>query len=172
MKLPGFLALLLMVLGCAADPPRIELAPGVDFSAYETFALLPPTRPTGDRTVRHLERGLRNELTDRGLLETGPTAADLRLSFDIEARGKTRVTNWDPDTGFRTDPQLRDVPLTMGLRGLLVVQAYDPARDLVVWRATASTDTFSGRATEESTRRMANKVLATLPVGLDPAERP
>lgn len=172
----GLLATIMLLglgaAGCAADPPEIELVRGIDFGVYRTFALIPPASASGDRTVRHLERGLRDELVDRGLQETGPTAADLRISFDIQAHGKTRITNWDPDTGWRTDPLLRDVPLTMGLQGLLVVEAYDPALDLRVWRATASTDAFAGRTTEDSTRRMANEVLATLPVGLEPAERP
>jgi hypothetical protein len=135
-----FAILLLACAGCRtpSETPHARNDPGADFTAYHTFALLPPaTGPgldadTAKAVVEAAESSAREALRSAGYTEVGRESADLVFYLHGKALAPVAVTDWGYEPALSTfGISSAEVSKTSNSR--LFVEAYDNRTKRQVW---------------------------------------
>src|SRR5688572_22050844 len=156
MRTLSLLPLLLALAVCVAKyDVRTDSDPAIDFSAYQSFAIPPRTKPDTPDVLdnslmrKRLEGMFVKELNGHGLAAAAdPATADLLVRYWITTEAKTDISTVPsggpsgygygspyPYWGGRWGPMYQDVIVRDYTEGTLVLDLVDRQRDELVWRA-------------------------------------
>jgi hypothetical protein len=130
---PALVPALALVSGCATMHIHSQVAPETDLGHYHAYAWL-PTSKGGPETVldQQIRSSLRQPLTQRGLREAPPDAADFLIGYRVLQEHKVTIADWGngiygwaPDVVAYTD-------------GTLIVDFIDPKTNRIFWRGSAT----------------------------------
>jgi hypothetical protein len=143
---------------CSSITAHADFEEGLDFSTFETFFLAAPptTAPVGlpgysEIRGREINARLAQALEGKGYLRSDEEQADLVISFSLAGElredvrssgsvsmGVTRYHGWYGANWY--EPNLYTVSY---VRGTLVVDAFDRARERIVWHGWSSVSVYS-----------------------------
>lgn len=147
--------LVLAALGCAAVEVTTEVAPGVDFSRFETYALLPPSG--GDPQVRDaVARALEKQLAARGFRAADLARADLSVDFRASATPVAEAR----DIGFPGDAT---IVIEHEIESTLTIDVREARSGNRIWRGTGQVDIGRARGVEQAANEAVEAVLADFP---------
>ena len=182
MALPVLLPLTGALPGCATAPsrPQTQLAPGVDFTAYESFAWL--EADAGDDPLRILDVNIRSaieaELTKRGYRKVDADA-DLLVEHEFATEDKLRTSPVRVGIGMGRYGGHVGGSVGMGTPGIssyeegrLVIHVIDAARKQEVWTGTIAGKVDPAKLDAAEVGRVVGLTLADFPARtpLVPAE--
>jgi hypothetical protein len=135
-----FTILLLACAGCRtpSEPLHARNDPAVDFTAYRTFALLPPTtKPnldagTAKAVVEAAEKGARDALQNAGYTETRREDADIVFYVHGKVLAPVAVTDWDYQPALSTFGTTA-AQVSENSKSHLFVEGYDNRTKRQVW---------------------------------------
>jgi Domain of unknown function (DUF4136) len=155
MKTPIRLALAALALvslaGCASKTSlMVEQKPGVDWTKYQTFAVLPMTEtlPGGSKTIIDAVLPAIHDSISRGFVAKGykeapPEKADVVINVTAGWLPKVNVTNWNYVPGYVGSSwygSYTDFALSTGMvqvdtfeQGRLALQTYDARTREMIW---------------------------------------
>jgi hypothetical protein len=153
--LPEALVLVVVVVGaCSGVKVRTDYEPGTDFSAYRTYAWLPPT-PTVDASellIERVRRAVDEELAARGMEKVAEEDAALRISERVSVVEKIQVN--DPYYAYNQFDTYEE--------GTLLIDFVDAATHKLVWRGTGQSRLRDYKTPEERDQRVQEVVRAIL----------
>lgn len=163
------LLLVTLLYGCDT-PPRVRTAfdHRVDFSAYETFAMMHPNRPVPSAggvdpfTLHRMRQMTFAVLKQHGLEPAAYTEAQLRVVVFAEPQLRTEVipaSTWTPYPRHYYGPEVRTFETVV-----LEVHILDAPRGAVLWYGKAETIT-GAEATDDELWPLVQAVLAEFPPG-------
>jgi hypothetical protein len=164
----------LLLAACAsAVSVNSDWSPSADFSAFETFAWLPPAQddgagPASDPIMdERIRMSIESELVDRGMQKVSE-GADLMVGYQITTRTnvsyRTTGTTWGRAgwggwgggvTTMRTTPVYSQA-------GTLLIRFYETHDKSLVWHGSGQTDMRHISDTRERQQRIDELVRRTL----------
>jgi hypothetical protein len=165
-------AVLILTTGVGAQKVKVEYDRTADFGGYRTYSWaepLPDVSPGLALTNLQLfERRLRTAvdeiLKNKGYaLVTGETAADLRLSYqiDLDLRQTTQSLNpGGPQTGTKFDPTW----VVSRMEGTLYLDIRDMAAQKKIWQGV-TTAVIDSKKQEDRIRNVTRKMFGNFPPG-------
>jgi hypothetical protein len=170
------LALFLLILsGCSSLKVQTDYDPNADLGAPKTFAVVHKTVEGEDTlTSDRIVAALKNELTQKGYVESPQENADFYLLFHTGVTSKTRIdTDYQyvdmyPYTygyGYRTVavPRTRTYSYE---EAKLIVDAVVPKKNKIIWRGTAVDYLKTMKTPQEKTayiNRVVKELLKSFP---------
>lgn len=142
-----------------AARPQIssDTAPGVNFSAYKTYAWVNPLPPGGMDPVafERIRSAIEADLFGRGYQKADP--GDLSLILSVGAREKTQFESWGR-FGLQTD-------VYQYTQGMLSLDAFDTKTKQAVWHGQASETINPNKPDQGAVAEAINKLIAKFPPG-------
>jgi hypothetical protein len=132
-----------------------DVAPGVNFGAYKTFAVVSATVPSGmdpvayQRIVADVLAGLSN----KGYQKADP--GDLSLILSVGAQNKADIESWGV-RGLRTD-------VYQYTEGKLSVDAFDTKTKQAVWHGQASETINPNKSNPAAIDKAVSKLMEKFP---------
>lgn len=133
--------------GCSSVAVHSDAAPGVDFSAYHTFAQAPPPKTANanlpgysEITGDHIQAAIAHELETKGFSSAPVDKADLLVAFSINGQRRTDIESaggfgwyggWGGDT--------YTVNYT---EGTLIIDIFDAHKKSLIWHAYGQTNIY------------------------------
>jgi hypothetical protein len=163
-----------LLVGCATVDVRTDWDPAVDFSGFETFALMEDDGPSmGQLIERRIQAAVVEELESKGLrrLETTENA-DLAIGLQVATQNRrsyrTVSTGWSAH-GYRRGrhgPHSRTMSSTTSTRttsreftvGALVIAIFDGESKNLAWQGSGSRRLDSSGGPERSEQRIRDAV--------------
>lgn len=163
---------------CTSITAEADFEEGLDFSVFETFYLAPPptTAPVGlpgysEIRGRELNERLATALEAKGYRRVEEEGADLVVSFTLAgelredvrssggvAFGAPRYRGWYGATWY--EPSLYTVSY---VKGTLVVDAFDRARERIVWHGWSSVSLYSESDAASKTDAVIEAIMERFP---------
>ena len=163
---------------CTSITANADFEEGLDFSTFETFYLAAPptTAPVGlpgysEIRGRELNERLARALEAKGYVRSAEEQADLVVSFSLAgelredvrssgsvAFGTMRYHGWYGATWY--EPSLYTVSY---VKGTLVVDAFDRARERIVWHGWSSVSLYSERDAASKVEDVIEAVMERFP---------
>ena len=190
MKLIYSIAIGLLVLlgGCAGNPPVIDYDPSANFASWKTYAFIsdhPLFRAPDSPPGSPLLEGRLMQITDDTLQQKGfvkvddPEQADFAISFTVGARDKIQVHSypepyrpyygaWGWGGPYYAGAPRSSVDVQQYTEGTLAIDIYDVAEHDPAWHGVATkriTDSMRRNPTEALTE-IVNSILADFPPGV------
>ncbi|MBK1880680.1 DUF4136 domain-containing protein [Pelagicoccus mobilis] len=178
----GLLLLALGLLTGCQTGPKIsdELNPDTDFSAFQSFALLPLPKdiPGADpgailRYGKAAQDGLRDALTGKGYTEAELAQADIAVHLKASLVPKIEITDWGYDYGYygRRGYWGRGYPYSMGRdidvdsydEGTIVIELFDNKTKQLVWVGWATGRKKSKPMEQADLKALIAEIITTLP---------
>jgi len=163
-----------LLVSCSTVDVRTDWDRAVDFSLFETFALLENSEPSISQLIdRRIRAAVIEELTSKGLrqLET-PEGADLAIGFQVATQNRrsyrTVSSGWRA-SGYRHrqgrsgwHDQTTTVTTTTRVReytvGALVIAIFDNDSNDLAWQGSGSRRIDSSGGPEQSEERIRDTV--------------
>ena len=154
----------LVPLALEAQTVKIDFDKQADFSRYKTFAWSESQEPAPNAANHvRITRAVEAELVGHGLVKAESGAPDLKVRYvgkvEAKLRGSSYSTgsNWQP-TDLRTMVDIKKVK-----EGTLIVELYDQATRLLVWRSVATGPPGSPDQIEPQIQAFVKKSFADFP---------
>lgn len=182
----GFLILLgpVLLAGCAT-PVKTEHEPGTDFTAYQSFAWVPPERdqvrePIFDSEIldRRVELAVSQVLEERGFRRVAdPVEADLLVSYHSVVRRTGQASGSRVSIGMGTARGGGGRSTSIGVgtgfsigggsaprqQSLIILDLRDGGDERLIWRGWREEDARQDRYTPERLNRLVRRILDEFP---------
>lgn len=179
----AFLILILVLLAGCATPVKTEHEPGVDFSAYQSFAWVPPERPVIREPIfdseildRRVELAVSEVLEEQGLRRVADAAeADLLVTYHGVVRRSGQAGGSRVSLGMGTARSGGSTRIGIGTgisvgggggqreQSLIILDLRDASDDRLVWRGWREEDARQDRYTQDRLKRLVRRILAEYP---------
>jgi hypothetical protein len=142
-----------------------QAAPGVNFSAYKTYAWVQAQAPAGGNpiTQQQIIADLDAALAQKGYVKTA-ASGDLSLILTLGAREKTDVDSWGR-FGLQTS-------VYQYTKGQLSLDAFDAKTNQAVWHGQASETINPDKPNPSKIAAAITKLMAQFPATAAPAPAP
>ncbi len=151
----------LLAVGPSIARPQIatDVAPGVNFGAYKTFAWVSEVAGPGMNPVAfdRIRTNIESALNGKGYQKAGGNAGDLSLMLSLGAKQKTQVDSWGR-LGLQTD-------VYQYTQGTLSLDAYDTKAKKAIWHGQATETVNPDKPNNKAIDDGIMKLMAKFPAG-------
>jgi hypothetical protein len=147
--------LLLPAIGCVQVKVATEVAPGADFTRFETYAqvMSPLENPVVGETIRS---EIDQQLTAKGYRAVSVANADMVVTFRASGEPRSRRRDaGDPDANYYVVHEY--------IAGTLVIDVFDVLGKQLVWHGVGNVDVPSDRNPQRAAAQAVEVVLAKFP---------
>jgi hypothetical protein len=134
---------------CSTVKVHEQVAPGVDFSAYKTFAQAPPPKTAGtsmpgysEITGDHIQAAIAHALEAKGFTRASVQEADLVVSFAITGQPRQDIESEPGYGGFYGGLAAGNTYTVNYVRGTLTIDVFDAKTKKMIWHAYGQTDIY------------------------------
>lgn len=159
--------------GCQSTPSAVgDADPGVDFTAFATFALMPvpldapiSDPPIGPSTLNEMNALMRQRLMAMGYREAGRDSADLQVTLRGHILSKLETIDWGYGVDRWRSPYrgLSRFEVDSSNKGTLIVDIVQRDEQKLVWRGWSRRDINGYYPENEALLRALTAILNTLP---------
>ncbi len=171
----GCTVVIVLAAGCAT-PVKTDYKPGVNFSRYRTFAMLPlPQQATMDdpgmalRLAQPAREAVVSEMTAKGLAEAPANQAELAINLRGRSLPRVEATQYGYAyarwTRYGTVTVVRDpyVSVSSYTERTLVIEIFENQTKELVWVGSLTKETSSKPVTPQMLQEGIRKILAKYP---------
>jgi hypothetical protein len=159
--------LLLLAMACTTYNVQADAAPGIDFSAYKTFAQKPPPSTASNLPGysviegEHIQAAIAHELEARGLSQAGEQSADLIIVFSIDGQPRQDV-QWDGGYwGWYGDAYTVNY-----VQGTLTIDVFERKAKKLVWHAYGQTNLYGNNNADRRVDDAIRAIMKDFPIPL------
>lgn len=160
----------LMVLGCGAaraQDVKTNYMPGTDFSKYHTYKWIPEGNRHPDEIVdQEIKQAIDQALASKGLTKTDAGNADMYVGYQASVNHEKQWNGYGEGGGWRFGRGMGTATSSTIPVGTLVLDMYDPAGKLLIWRGEATKTLNPSNDPEKNQERLnkaMNKLLKNFP---------
>lgn len=149
-----------------------EADPSVDFTGYETFAIMPvpldaplSDPPVGPATINQMNESLRAAMKGMGYREVSAASADLHVTLRGHILSQRETIDWGYGSERWRSPYrgLARFEVEKSNKGTLIVDIVQRDGQKLVWRGWSRRDVNGYYREDEALLRALNSILSTLP---------